>query len=97
MFWLGKFATTLRIAEGFREPTPFFPVLTLHFVLKLSQVPYEPLVSPPLYVPPLSGLCCPWHPQPWSLKKCVGDFGLAAFLRFAYLSRTECPYPTQKV
>jgi hypothetical protein len=97
LFWLGKVATTLCTTEGFGKLAPSIFALMLCFALKLSLVPSKPLVAPPHYVPPLLKLCFPWNPQPWSLRKCARDFGLAAFLPFEYSLRMECPYVAQKV
>jgi hypothetical protein len=91
LFCLGRVAKTLHTAKGFGEISPSVPALMLCFYLKLSFVPSKPLVTMPLYVPPLSELCLPWNPQPWSLRQCDGNFELVASLPF------ECSYATQKV
>jgi hypothetical protein len=67
LFWTGKVVANLRIAEGFGELAPSILALILHFSLKLTLVPSEPLVAPPIYVPLLLELRFPWHPKPWSL------------------------------
>jgi hypothetical protein len=91
LFWPDSVATTLRTAEGFGEPTPSIHALMLHSPLKLTMVPSEPMVAPPLYFPPLPELRFPWHPQPWSLRQCAGVFELASSPSF------DCPSPAQKV
>jgi hypothetical protein len=55
LFWLGRVATTLCTAVGFGGLAPFVPALMLHFVLRLYQVPSEPLVPLPLCGPQLQG------------------------------------------
>jgi hypothetical protein len=59
LFWLGRVAINLHIAEGFGGLDTSVPMLTLLFSLNLSQVPFGPLVSPILCGPPLPGLCFP--------------------------------------
>jgi hypothetical protein len=78
------------LLEGFGEPTPSVPAWMLHSAQRLTLVPSEPLVAPSLYLHLLPELHFPGHPQPWSLRKCVGGFELVAPLPF------ECPSAAQK-
>jgi hypothetical protein len=90
LFWQGRVATTMCTVEGFREPTPFVPdpMRMLRSSCRLTLVPSEPLAAPSLCVDLLLELCFPWKHQPWSLRKCVGDFEFAALL-FEYPSAAQ--------
>jgi hypothetical protein len=90
LFWPGIVATTLRIAEGFGEPSPFVPARVSCSAQMLTLVPFEPMVSPPLYLRRLHALHFLGHPQPWSVRGCAGYFELAAPPWFG------CPFPAQK-
>jgi hypothetical protein len=90
MFCPGRVAATLCTAEGFGGLAPYVLALMLCFVLNSSQIPSEPLVSLPLYGPQLPGLRFQWHPQPYLLRKCVGDFRIVSSLLFASPSKMEC-------
>jgi hypothetical protein len=59
MSWPSRFVATLRTTEGFGGLTPSILGLMSCFILKSSQVPYKPLVSPLLYGLHLPRLCFP--------------------------------------
>jgi hypothetical protein len=90
LFWLGRVATTLCTVEGSGEPTPSVLAWMSCSTWKLTRVPSEPLVCPPFTCIRLPALHFPGHPQPWSLRGCVGYFELAAPPWFG------CPFPAQK-
>jgi hypothetical protein len=89
LFWPGRVATTLHTIEGHGELAPSILVWMFLFARRLTLVPFDPLVSPSLCVSLIPELCFPWHPQPWPLRKCVGDFEIVSPLSFEYPSATQ--------
>jgi hypothetical protein len=79
----------MHTVEVFGEPTPSVPVRMSSSAWRLNPVPSEPQVAPSLCVTPLPELCFPGHPQPWSLRKCAGDFEPASPPLF------DCPFSAQ--
>lgn len=61
MFWPGRVAATLRTTEGIGELAPSVSARMSRSVRMLTLVPFEPLVSPPLYLRQLTALCFPSH------------------------------------